>query len=201
MRLYVKGILVTVGLLFVGAGVGWATIPSSNGQISGCYHKASGALRVINAESGETCNANSELPISWNEAGPKGTTGPRGSTGPQGPTGDAGASGVVGYAMVVADGSSNIPGVAVGSHPSTDLDAQKTQTATAYCPEGKKVVGGGVDVSFAPGITLNASYPQNPWGATGPTEQDGGWTGVATIDTTGRLWNIKVYAFCASVTP
>jgi hypothetical protein len=51
-------------------------------------------------------------------------------------------------------------------------------------------------------ISVNASYPQNPWGQTGPSEQDGGWTGAATIDPdhAGRLWNIKVWAFCATVT-
>jgi hypothetical protein len=89
----------------------------------------------------------------------------------------------------------------MGSHLGAAVDQQRLQQATAYCPPGTKVTGGGVDVSFAPGISVNASYPQNPWGPTGPSEQDGDWTGFATLDREldGRAWNIKVWAFCASV--
>jgi len=44
---------------------------------------------------------------------------------------------------------------------------------------------------------------KNPPGQTGPSQRDGGWTGIATIEPqrAGQRWNIFVYAFCASVTP
>lgn len=161
--------------------IAYATTEASDATISACYREKSGALRVIDANSGESCKKREKL-LAWNRQG---------------------MPGVSGYQIVKAEGGSNQPGVAVGSHPGTTLDEQHTQHATAYCPPGKKVTGGGVDVSFAPGISVNASYPQNPWGQTGPSEQDGGWSGYATIDPSvqDRLWTIKVWAFCATVTP
>ena len=171
--------VMVVGTLAIG-GLAYAQIPAHDGTITACYDAKTGAMRVIDPDSGELCKKD-EKQIAWNRQG---------------------AAGVSGYTMVKADGSSNQPGVAVGSHPATALNTQRTQQATAYCPPGTKVTGGGVDVSFAPGISINASYPQNPWGQTGPSEQDGGWTGFATLDREldGKPWNIKVWAFCASVT-
>jgi hypothetical protein len=164
-----------------GAYAGYTAIPSNDGTISGCVDEHTGVLRVVDFDAGNTCSKH-ENRIEWNQRGP---------------------AGVSGYEIVAADGSSNEAGVAIGSHQGNAVDAQQTQTATAYCPPGKKVTGGGVDVSFAPGITVNASHPQNPPGQTGPSARDGGWTGIATIDPylAGRLWNINVWAFCAAVTP
>jgi hypothetical protein len=47
-----------------------AAIPDSNGAIHGCYRtaggaNASGGLRVINSENGETCS-NQETALNWN---------------------------------------------------------------------------------------------------------------------------------------
>jgi hypothetical protein len=174
---------VAIGTVAVAlAGVAHATGTTSDQVITACYQARTGALRVIDANAGKGCKRN-ERPLDWNRQGVPGSSG---------------------YQIVKAEGGSNEPGVAVGSHPGTTLDEQGTQYATAYCPSGKKVTGGGVDVSFAPGITVNASYPQNPWGQTGPSEQDGGWSGYATIDASlqgSRRWTIKVWAFCAAVTP
>lgn len=60
-------ILAVVALLLVfGATIAWAEIPdSTTGAIYGCYHNTTGALRVIDAEAGETCNSN-ESPLDWN---------------------------------------------------------------------------------------------------------------------------------------
>ena len=81
------GTLALVGLVALAG----AAIPSSDGKINGCYDKSNGLLRVIDAEKA-TCK-NSEVAISWNEAGaegPAGATGPAGPTGPEGPAGEAG---------------------------------------------------------------------------------------------------------------
>lgn len=138
--------------------VAWAVIPDSNGAIHGCRSTKSGALRVIDAPS-QSCKS-TETPLDWNQQGP------------QGNPGVPGPSGVSGYEVVKVV---------------TPLDAMSTQSADAYCSVGKRVLGGGADVTFAPGITLNASYPQI---ASSPTGVDG-WTGVASIEQQGKLWNIK----------
>lgn len=57
-----------------------ATIPGANGVISGCYNKASGLLRVVDAEAGESCGA-AEQAIQWNQTGPQGPPGPAGAPG------------------------------------------------------------------------------------------------------------------------
>jgi hypothetical protein len=155
-----------------------AAIPDGSGVIHGCYAPTKGyRLRVIDTAKTQTCPSG-QVALNWNQTGPPGS------------------SSVGGWEMVTANGGSP-----TGSHPGTTLDAQQTQSATAYCSSGKKVLGGGVDVSFAPGITVNASYPTNPKGATGPTAPDGAWRGTASIDPSqaGTLWNIKVFAFCANV--
>jgi len=180
---------ITAGAVVVAlAGIAKATDSPSDNVIRACYHSKTGALRILDADATDSCGKH-ETRLDWNL---------------QGVPGLPGAAGVSGYQIVTAEGGSDQPGVVAGSHPGTTLDYQGTQSATAYCPPGKKVTGGGVDVSFAPGITINASYPQNPPGQTGASAQDGGWSGYATIDTSlqgNRRWTIKVWAFCATVTP
>ena len=64
-------------LMLIGGGVAYATIPSSDGTISGCYDEGQGKLRLIDADSGEQCKKK-ETSISWKTAArlvcPTGTT-------------------------------------------------------------------------------------------------------------------------------
>jgi hypothetical protein len=53
----------------VAGSLAYATIPSRGGVISGCFENRGGDLRVIDAESGATCNTR-ETPISWNTPSP-----------------------------------------------------------------------------------------------------------------------------------
>jgi hypothetical protein len=69
-------------------------------------------------------------------------TGPQGPQGPKGDKGDRGAPGISGYERVVGQG----PVLNSGEHA----------TATAPCPAGKKVLGGGPQ--FDSGLELNESY-------------------------------------------
>lgn len=65
----------SIGALVAGATVAFASIPhSTSGQITGCYSARSGALRVIDAQAGQTC-ARGETQISWNQTGPQGPVG------------------------------------------------------------------------------------------------------------------------------
>jgi hypothetical protein len=81
--------LATVVPLLAVGGIAYATIPSSRGVIDACYENRSGFLRVNDAEAGKTCRS-TEVPIAWNQTGPKGDQGPKGDTGAQGPKGDPG---------------------------------------------------------------------------------------------------------------
>jgi type VI protein secretion system component Hcp len=78
------GLVAALGALAVGS-IAWAAIPDPRGVISGCYDKSSGALRVMDTQTGtpKACAAK-ELPLNWNQQGPQGVPGPQG---PQGPAG------------------------------------------------------------------------------------------------------------------
>lgn len=57
----------------IAGGVAFATIPSADGVINGCYQKNEGMLRVI--DDAGACRT-SEIAISWNHVGPQGEQGP-----------------------------------------------------------------------------------------------------------------------------
>jgi hypothetical protein len=81
------------------------------------------------------------------DKGDPGTPGAKGAPGPQGPIGPQGAPGVSGYEVV------NVIRVLLGN--------QANQTMSAACPNGKRVLGGGV-ILFDRRQQLMASYPQSP---------------------------------------
>ena len=78
-----------------------ASIPSSDGTITGCYSTATTSLRaffLIDRQSGATC-PRGFTEISFSQRGPAGATGaagPKGDVGPAGATGPAGTPGADG---------------------------------------------------------------------------------------------------------
>jgi len=100
--------LMVVGLLFWNAGQ--AAIPN-NGVYTGCYLKALGSVRVIDAATAAVCTL-LETKITWNEKGNQGATGPQGLPGAQGATGAQGVPGVPG-----AQGTTGAQGVAGPAGP------------------------------------------------------------------------------------
>ena len=80
-------------------------------QITACYAKKTGALRVVKA--GKRCKRG-ERKIAWTKNGVRGTRGVRGARGTQGPEGGLGARGATGPAGVAgapgANGSPGAPG-------------------------------------------------------------------------------------------
>ena len=80
--------------LVLGGAAAWASIPSSNGTIYGCYADSNGATRII--DPGKKKCSGSESPISWSQRGPAGARGPQGYTGKTGKTGAAGKNGAKG---------------------------------------------------------------------------------------------------------
>jgi hypothetical protein len=87
-------LILAVAVLAIAAAVSYAAIPSSNGTISACKDNK-GALKVIDAEAGQTCGTNQQL-LTWNQQGP------------------AGQDGVSGYEIVVEE-----------SEPTTSFDSGK----------------------------------------------------------------------------
>jgi Collagen triple helix repeat (20 copies) len=109
--------------------------------------------------------------------GPKGDTGdtgPAGPQGPQGPAGPQGVPGISGYGIVNTGFTTHSPGVIV----------------EAFCPSGKVVLGGGVDLgNTGSHVAISLSRPDG----TGK-----GWKGAySTID--GTHTTIRVWAICAVV--
>jgi hypothetical protein len=67
-------LLAVLSLVLAGS-IGWAATPDADGVLHGCAKSGSGALRLIDSGTGETCGQN-ELPVSWNQTGPPGPQGP-----------------------------------------------------------------------------------------------------------------------------
>jgi len=110
---------------------------------------------------------------------PVGQAGPQGKTGPQGAKGDTGPPGITGYEFV---------------HNASAFDSTNQKSALVNCPEGKRVVGGGTDVSpFSEPIAVKQNFPFE-----GPPAY--GWFGTAYETTaTAGSWSVFVYAICGNV--
>lgn len=75
-RLKTIVLVAATALAATAVGVGYAAIPSANGTITAC-RDTKGSLKVIDAEAGQTCNANQQS-LTWNQQGPAGPEGPQG---------------------------------------------------------------------------------------------------------------------------
>ena len=126
-----------------GAAVAFAAIPSQSGEITACYGKVTGLIRVIDSEAGQKCT-NLERPLNWNQ---------QGQPGPVGPAGPSGATHVV----------------ARRGTPTT-LQPNEGGSSTAKCHSGEVATGGGYDALFLKvefsGPTPNAAEGETPDGWT-----------------------------------
>lgn len=103
---------------------------------------------------------------------------PAGPTGPQGPQGTPGTPGLSGREQVSAE---------------TPLNAISPKNLTATCPAGKKVIGGGVELSGA-GRNRVSATENKPSG-------DNAWEAEAfEVVGTNATWKVVVHAICANVT-
>lgn len=121
-------------------GVGYAAIPGSDGTISACKD-SKGALKVIDAEAGQTCTGNQQ-PLEWNQ---------QGQPGPQGPTGPSGTAKA--YASVVID--------------HIDPNLSMNVTAANFVPDGNRYCFGGFE--FTPrNVMVTLGHPVGGTGAPVP---------------------------------
>lgn len=136
LRVPWKVLVPTVAALGVGGAVAAASIPGSNGVITGCYvtnpnvsefDQPIGALRVIdpsdttNTNPGANSCMDGETTITWNQQGPtglQGAPGATGTTGPQGPPGATGQQGAQGQAGTVSAKSGSNTDVIMELSPS-----------------------------------------------------------------------------------
>jgi hypothetical protein len=117
LRSKIIKVVIAVAALSLVASAAYAAIPSANGTITACKD-SKGALKVIDTEAGQTCNANQQL-LNWNQQGPAGPAGP------------AGQSGVSGRQVTTT---------------SSAYDSSAEKIVYVPCPSGKMPVGGGATV-------------------------------------------------------
>jgi len=184
--------VVVVGLVAAGSIAYATTAIGPVDVIHACYSHPGGKLRL-----GSVCKKK-ERPITWNHTGPQGPAGPAGpagSAGPAGATGPAGAAGAAGAAGPAGPAgptASTVTAGAVQNQPNPGVDTAKA--ATASCPAGKVMLGGGGQVTQNGGnegdVILQKSYPS------GPTT----WTAVGVILGFGLAasMDVQAYVICTS---
>jgi hypothetical protein len=114
--------------------------------------------------------------------GNNGINGTNGATGPTGPTGATGATGPIGASTITAGTPVTIT---AGSGQGTEF------SATAACPGGKVLLGGGANVTKVLStdvIPLEESYPS---AATT-------WTAKAVVDVGTSGGTLTAYVVCSS---
>jgi hypothetical protein len=159
-----------IALLFViGSTVALASIPASDGLITGCFARVGGDLRVIDPSS-SNCKSN-EIQLPWNQ---QGLPGPRGEQGDQGEQGPPGLSGY----EVVDTATANV-------------DPLDYAQITAYCPTGKNVLGGGFFINVLGTLEVVESAPTSAAGLSG-------WHIVAFNHSDSVTGNLIAYATCAT---
>ena len=142
------------GALVASAAAAWATtqLVGAGGVIQACYRVSEddrkGELRAVSDAS--ACRSN-ELPISWNQLGPKGDKGdrgPQGIQGPAGPQGPSGTSGLQGQScpdgrfvagfdndgQIVCRAPGSPPGDGGGAGEPADSDQDGIPDASDPCP-------------------------------------------------------------------
>lgn len=123
-------------------------------------------------------------------AGVPGTVpGAQGAAGPRGPQGEQGERGAAGHDGVAGPPGAGIPGVhVVSSADSADFGAG----ATALCPQGEEVLGGGVESGDPAATTVLISAP-----VTSAETGREGWYAFVLGDGDGDEVTANVYAVCA----
>jgi len=158
-RIQTGAALTLATILTATARIASAAIVGPDGTINACYLQKNGALRVVNA--GQPCDKG-EIPLQWNQKGPKGDTGSAGPQGVAGATGPAGTTGPAGAQGPPGDmGAQGPPGPQGDPGPAlTSLDDVPCDTGSLDKPDGRIVTS--VDVATG-GMTLEClSASTNP---------------------------------------
>ncbi|MGA7672918.1 MAG: hypothetical protein WBW04_21050 [Nitrolancea sp.] len=160
-----------------------------------------GNLSNVGTTSPDSC-PNGATVISWNQQGPQGLQGPagpqgeQGLPGPEGPVGATGQQGPAGPAGAIGPqgpaGSAGLSGYQIVS-AGTPHSSSPQQYLIAYCPAGKKVLGGG-------GAAFIDGSGEVSFSVSAPTNDGTGWDVVANLlpgGIPGTTWHLYVFAICA----
>jgi len=109
-------------------------------------------------------------------AGQPGAKGEKGDKGDKGDTGATGPAGVTELQRVIATTVSN------------NLSGLKE--VTAFCPSGKRVVGGGAQIGSSLAHHIVKNYPLSDLS---------GWTAAGYAVSSGGFWHVNAFALCARV--
>jgi hypothetical protein len=125
-----------------------------------------------------------EVAVDPDAVGLRGPAGAAGQDGSDCSDGAAGAPGVSGLEVVTADGATHISGLMLSS-------------ATASCPGGKTVIGGGVGGVQVGGGSFNQGGVLESFPVTSSPQ---GWFGSMLAQSSDD-WKARVFAICANVSP
>ena len=152
------GLLLAIAATAAAAGA----IPGPGGQITACYGKVGGVIRVIDPDRGQHCNAALETSFSFSQAGPRGPAGDPGPTGPRGASGTAEQSGISVFSTgepfkIVSEEFTTIPGLtkAVSVPAGAVVDVRAGGGALNHTPSWALI-----------GISVDGAVP-----GTGPAEK------------------------------
>lgn len=148
------------------AGSVYAAIPSADGVISACKGK-DGSIKLIDTESGQTCNGNQQL-VEWNQEGP------------QGPAGDGG---VANYVIVHSESAANSTGDKTVWAFCTGGRSVIGGGAGVY---GTTLAGGGQVIIDGVALVQNHPVNESGWGAR-----------ADEFIPTDEPWILHVWAICA----
>ena len=169
-------------LAIVAAGsVAAGAIPGPGGQITACYGKVGGVMRVVDPDRGQHCNAALETSFTLSQAGPRGPAGEPGPTGPRGASGTAEQSGVSVFSTgepfkVVSEEFTTIPGLtkALSVPAGAVVDVRADGGAVSHTPAWALI-----------GISVDGAAP-----GTGPAEKRPVVASDSTIAPYAAQWNI-----------
>jgi hypothetical protein len=154
--------------LVIALGAGSAQAAAPNALVYACFSKkqangiSAGYARIADAKgsplkAGSSCRRDEfSTKMFWNAKGETGASGPKGDTGATGPKGDTGATGAKGDTGPKGDpgigGAAGLAGIEVVSvsEPASGYNGTAGKIATATCPSGKVVIGGGGGHTFPP---------------------------------------------------
>lgn len=175
--------LAAAALVAAAGGIAYAAIPDGGGVYHACMKK-NGTIRIIDTDL-QSCNARSEVAISFAKEGPQGDPGPPGPPGPPGADGEDGADGEPFsgtftspngvYSLSVTDAGIVLAGA--GSRVSLDATGIEVRSASDL----ELLGGANVRVESSGNATVRAGATLSHFGAIVRLNSIGGCTGAARV--------------------
>jgi hypothetical protein len=212
-RLTYANVVSTVALLLVlgGGAIGFASIPASDGTVTACADRTTGAVRLIDTAAGGKHNkcTTRERRVKWSQKGPQGAGGPQGPNGANGANGANGLDGRPGSdaqfngAAAGGDlaGTYPAPQIGGGAVAGAEVADHSLRSSDIAVESGSKAI----NLSSTPGQTCSEATLSDSTGphqvgdhvlVTGPATHPSGMLLSGYVDTqsnlVGRFCNLAV---------